>query len=638
MVRSAVIIQRAFRKHKEKKVARAEEAEMPDLCDPETLAAALKIQSAFKGYQVRKVEKKVPLTPQPSIDFENMTPADLNSSKVKSKRVPPVPQRSDTKEMQRNTSSYSSSSSSKTVPKHFGVKDSPKSPLPARSSKLKEVPIPSVPPKTKQRMPSSSSSNVSETDKEAERGKQCKEADDAARGQSRSPEKDIAEGASHKDKEDATKSKIGGFFSSMFKSKSKQKVTAPAEMKSPEASEVSEGSVLAEVKFKFDETGKFSQEDLKSATKVKTEIKMEPDTDNRDRLTEDEQNEKISQSSLNSNLEDPNLKKDLIHTVLSAVQENWLNQAPKPTLDKVAALQRPDSDPELENSERSTSEADYKKKKTAAQQGEGTHSDDEGAQLWKQESADGDLPYVETTLPQERPGVVSITPSSMRISQVQLAGTERPRITCQRKPGTLSEFVKTKDGKSAKKDPLTVKLPRQDSKTKLKSKAQPNQQSWDNFSAAGLQTQKQAGRREPPKSMPLPKSGGQAKDWVDCESLPEKKKQPKKFGVGVTEPVKSPSEGGRPGLQTPAGRQIVSPEECSCDCHHSSPPHTLARQRLPPVPAPSSASTRKVTPTAPKKTDLASKGAVPKSSGKRVGGPPTPPIRTTSVQKHTKTR
>ena len=29
-------------------------------------------------------------------------------------------------------------------------------------------------------MPSSSSSNVSETDKEAEKGKQCKEADDAA--------------------------------------------------------------------------------------------------------------------------------------------------------------------------------------------------------------------------------------------------------------------------------------------------------------------------------------------------------------------------------------------------------------------------------------------------------------------------
>ena len=141
-----------------------EKDEIPDICDPETLAAALKIQSAFKGYQVRKVQKKVPLTPQPSLDFENLTPADFIPSKLPSKRVPPVPQRSATTEIQKQTSTPVS----KPVPKPFGVKDSPKSPLPARSSKLKEVPIPSVPPQTKQRqrVPSSSSSNFSEPEKE----------------------------------------------------------------------------------------------------------------------------------------------------------------------------------------------------------------------------------------------------------------------------------------------------------------------------------------------------------------------------------------------------------------------------------------------------------------------------------------
>ena len=83
-------------------------------------------------------------------------------------------------------------------------------------------------------------------------------------------------------------------------------------------------------------------------------------------------------------------------------------------------FQVPDSDPELENSERSTSEADYIKKKLNAQKKEHIGSDDEGAQLWKQqESADGDLPYVETTLPQERPGQVTITPAAMRITQVR---------------------------------------------------------------------------------------------------------------------------------------------------------------------------------------------------------------------------
>merc|ERR1719266_94753 len=175
--------------------------------------------------------------------------------------------------------------------------------------------------------------------------------------------------------------------------------------------------------------------------------------------------------SVQSELEDPNLKKDLIHVVLSAVEENWLNQAPKPTLDKVAALQALDSDPELENSERSTSEADYVKKKMKAQKSEDLNSDDEGARLCKQESADGDLPYVETTLPQEKPGIVTITPSSQRVSQCKLTSTERPRSSSPRKPGKLSQYVKTKEKADPdhNKEPMTVKLPRQESKTKEKA-------------------------------------------------------------------------------------------------------------------------------------------------------------------------
>merc|ERR1712088_111029 len=110
---------------------------------------ALKIQSAFKGYQVRKVVGKVPLTPQPSIDFEHMSPADLNGS-TSSKRVPPVPRRFDSKEKQaveKNTSFRKSSD--------FGVKESQKSPLPARSSRLKEVAPPKVPAQGSKRVEAS---------------------------------------------------------------------------------------------------------------------------------------------------------------------------------------------------------------------------------------------------------------------------------------------------------------------------------------------------------------------------------------------------------------------------------------------------------------------------------------------------
>merc|ERR1719270_2503675 len=187
----------------------------------------------------------------------------------------------------------------------------------------------------------------------------------------------------------------------MFKSKPKQKAatpTSPPEALSPEM------KAMSNVEFKFDNSGKVSREDLKQLGQAPT-----PETSHKqDKVSSDkseaaskseDSNGKAQQPSGQSEVEDPNLKKDLIHTVLNAVQENWLNQAPKPTLDKAAALQVPDSDPELENSERSTSEADYIKKKMKAQKKEIINSDDEGAQLWKQESADGDLPYVETTLP-----------------------------------------------------------------------------------------------------------------------------------------------------------------------------------------------------------------------------------------------
>merc|ERR1711892_912262 len=342
-------------------------------------------------------------------------------------------------------------------------------------------------------------------------------------------------------------------------------------------------------------------------------------------------------TSVQSELDDPNLKKDLIHVVLTAVEENWLNQAPKPTLDKVAALQALDSDPELENSERSTSEADYVKKKMKAQKSEDLNSDDEGAQLCKQESADGDLPYVETTLPQERPGIVTITPSSQRISQCKLTSTERPRSSSPRKPGKLSQYVKTKEKADNNKEPMTVKLPRQESKTKMKPKTGSSQQSWDKFSAAGLQSPKQVR-----KTAPQPK--------------PERKKREQPNKYESTEPLKAPTDTGRAGLQTPTGTQIVSPEECSCDCHHESPPNTLTRtlsQKSRGVlrssmtaastsssgsssrPVPCAASRKKESPPTYKKAETCSKGAVPKSS-RRPGGPPTPPIRTSSAVKSPK--
>lgn len=225
--------------------------------------------------------------------------------------------------------------------------------------------------------------------------------------------------------------------------------------------------------------------------------------------------------------------------------------------------------------------------------------------------------------------------------------------------------MKTKEKAEDTKEPMTVKLPRQESKTKLKTKAGADQQSWDKFSAAGLQSPKQVRKtaqpkperkkREPPKSVNITKDSSSGKpDWIDCDSLPEKKKQAKKYES--TEPLKSPTDTGRAGLQTPTGTQIVSPEECSCDCHHESPPHTLTRnlsQKSRGVlrssmatastsssgsssrPVPCAASRKKESPPTYKKAESCGKGAVPKST-RRPGGPPTPPIRTSSAVKSPK--
>lgn len=181
------------------------------------------------------------------------------------------------------------------------------------------------------------------------------------------------------------------------------------------------------------------------------------------------------------------------------MEDNWLRQAPGTPLDKSKALQVEKS-LDLDHSDcesRDTSEADYLKVKEKAQKPGA--SDDEGAQLCRQES-NGEssyLPYLETTLPQERPGTVTITQSSKRVL-TSLASVERPRSASQRHPGKLDDFKKS--GQPAV-PPMKVVLPRQDSKSAMPSKAKP----WEEFAKQALRSPKQARRGQPssgPSSRP----------------------------------------------------------------------------------------------------------------------------------------
>ena len=729
VLEAAIKIQSVFRGFTvRKKVAHLEDDEndeLPELCDAETLAEALKIQSKFKGHKGGKVHK-VPMTPQPSIDFDNIAPCAMTGPLFNnSKRVPPVPTRYDSKQNQ-------SKNTSQIVPKVPLYSDVPKSPLPARSNRLKEVSIPKVPQNTKEldaftetneqpikpselaqsqaseavsflqqtlirkeslqnffKKNSDIPSPVSPSEQGRDKSIALNSEDAQNRTRSKSKERE-RKPLSLPIKKEETKIKIGGFFSSMFKKSEKTKAITPSsEICSPLS------NPMNNVEFKFSDNPNNDlkkKETPKTPTRKKVLYRKESSSDTESAGSDDNlsrqasrdngltidmlqektvQNQKKTEFSnnqsngttINSNVhnsiqdnehreQDEDLKKDLIHVVLTAVEQNWLKQAPKPTLDKVKALQAPDSDPELENSERSTSEADYIKKKLKAQKSQDLNSDDEGAQLFKQESADGEFPYIETTLPEERKGIVTITPSNQRLSDCKLTSIDRPRSNSPRKPGKLEDYLQGQDKKGPSRegsqDKITVKLPRQESKSKILKQKTENE-SWDDFSAAGLQSQK----RSSTKTINVCKTHSTIgkQDWVDCEKLPETKKTVKKYSSEGSK--QKASDAKESSLQTMSGTQIVSPEECSCDCHHDTPPKILSPTTTDPKPA-SIFNTGGTKPkTNPRTSSVTARTKPIPSQGKGLGSralpsacsnkkkpscPPPVPIRTTSVTNPSKHR
>ena len=495
-------------------------------------------------------------------------------------------------------------------------------------------------------------------------------------------------------KEEETKVRIGGFFSSMFKksdkapkvvtpsptnsmnnikfqfidnsqndSKQKTEPIQPIQMTGKKSLHRKESNLdtggnskISRQAFKDDMTEK-KQDDIFKMSQV---IQLQNETNNISdiKLKDKKVTKRKSDTSnlllcteIENDVQNEDLKKDLIHVMITAVEQNWLNQAPKPTLDKVKALQALDSDPELENSERSTSEADYIKKKVKAQKSKDLISDDEGAQLCKQESGDGEFPYVETTLPEERKGVVTITPSNQRVSECRLTSIDRPRSSSPRKQGRLEEYFQEQDknctARKESQDKITIKLPKQESKNKVLMQKTENE-SWDTFSVAVSQNQQKTTAKK--IEICQTQTNNEKHDWVDCEKLPETKKTVKRY---CTEVGKQKITGTNESLlQTLSGTHIVSPEECSCDCHHDtlsqiiSPTSVdlkpvkyfgLGGTKPKPNPRTSSVSSRtKPIPSLKSKESVGTRSS--HTNNKKSSGPPPVPIRTTSFTKTTNDR
>ena len=214
--------------------------------------------------------------------------------------------------------------------------------------------------------------------------------------------------------------------------------------------------------------------------------------------------------------EDPD-QKDLFHVVINAVEENWLKQAPQPTYDVSTSSSvgvrresggHPDSDDGSDCRHSSAIEA------AAAAAGGGGGGDDSDLtqSLFLNEGSQGmmELPYLETTLPQERVGTVTITPVHQRISDCKLTSVRRPRSSSPRSPGNLNDFSskKKKEEEDAAMAKITITLPGNE----IPNRPKPQPESWEVFTAKGMHSFKgkscTAESTESSKSM---------NSWINCE-------------------------------------------------------------------------------------------------------------------------
>ena len=242
--------------------------------------------------------------------------------------------------------------------------------------------------------------------------------------------------------------------------------------------------------------------------------------------------------------------------------------------------------------------------------------------------------------------LVTITPSSRRVTECKLASVERPRSASPRNPGSLDELKQAE--KPSTVPTMKVKLPRQDSKSSVTRKPQP----WESFASAALQSPRAR------KGQPTGQQGGK-EGWVNCEELPSPPKPIRRYDSkesSSSSSTASASSGGS--TASSASGSTKSSTKSSRSSSSSTPPPpsppggTGVKAKKPPVPAkkpglpsrpqsskPTVASKPMVTtkPTvASKPTSVTSKPTVaskPSFSGRASGTPPRPPPAASTAPK-----
>ncbi|XP_060530594.1 uncharacterized protein LOC132704552 isoform X2 [Cylas formicarius] len=161
----------------------------------------------------------------------------------------------------------------------------------------------------------------------------------------------------------------------------------------------------------------------------------------------------------------------------------------------------------------------------------------------QQDSFEDELPYVPTTLPQERSAAMPIVPVKQRSTmEMRTCPIERPRSTTPINPSSLENYCEEVVAKE-NAEKLKISLPRNDS-----------------IHYKGGKSRASTEEIPPP---PLPPKGVQ-KSWINFEEIPEKRKPPRRI---QTIPSRGQIEVPDMVLQENVVYTYVNPEECKCECH-----------------------------------------------------------------------
>jgi hypothetical protein len=243
--------------------------------------------------------------------------------------------------------------------------------------------------------------------------------------------------------------------------------------------------------------------------------------------------------------------------------------------------------------------------------------DHESAGLVLQESFDDELPYVPTTLPEERCTGTRIIPTKERThNELITIPVDRPRSTTPINPASLDNYCERKQSNASdvslvRGEKLRISLPKQkaeQNKEKVQQKcitrriSNLSNKSWTEFAEQNLhqsstastsiktktesETEKARNQSNssqddepplppppPPPSAPAFKSSSHSKKsltskWIDFENIPEKRQPPKKI---TTIPIGKEAPHEKNNIKHSHSHHqrhhYVSPEECQCECH-----------------------------------------------------------------------